>query len=151
VRAETPTSLCESNVGDSDRAGVQPKLCTTCTKGTCREAAIARTRIAQLEQFREEYTAFLRSAESWGTGTSDYLQSGGVMDHSALWRLASTTWYDRAKPFATYQLRSSIGIPALNAVHEFGDGQVETLGDNVERIQTRLLRSVFQGVKKCSV
>jgi hypothetical protein len=56
--------------------------------------------IAQLEQFREEYTAFRRSAESWGTAISDYLQSGGAMDHSTLWRLAPTTWYERAKPFA---------------------------------------------------
>ena len=43
--------------------------------------------------------------------------------------------------FVTYQLRWSIGKPALNAVHEFGDSQVETLGEDVERIQTGLLRS----------
>ena len=53
--------------------------------------------------------------------------------------------------FCTYQLQWSIGKPALNPVHEFGDSQIETLGEDVERIQTGLLRSVFQSVKKCSI
>jgi len=31
-----------------------------------------------------------------------------------------------------------------NSVHQFGDGQAETLCENVERVKTRLLGAVFK-------
>lgn len=55
--------------------------------------------IAQLDEFREEYNAFLRDAELWAQGIANYLQSGGVTDHPTLWRLAPTNHFDRVRSF----------------------------------------------------
>jgi len=60
---------------------------------------LAEDSIAQLEEFREEYTAFLRAVEPWAKGIANYLQSGGVTDHPTLWRLAPTNHFERAKSF----------------------------------------------------
>lgn len=56
--------------------------------------------IAALEQFREEYNAFLRELESWMKGNASYIQSLGVTTHAAIWQLAPTVYYERAKPFS---------------------------------------------------
>jgi len=55
--------------------------------------------IVQLDEFREEYIAFLRAYETWAKGIANYVQVGGVTDHSALWRLAPTNHFERPKSF----------------------------------------------------
>ncbi len=55
--------------------------------------------IAELESFRDDYNAFLRDVESWAKGIHTYLQSCGVTDHPALWQLAPTPYFERAKSF----------------------------------------------------
>jgi hypothetical protein len=56
--------------------------------------------IARLEEFREEYNAFLRDVEPWAQGIASYLQqSKGVRDHSTLWGLAPTNSFERPKSF----------------------------------------------------
>ena len=55
--------------------------------------------VSRLEEFREEYCAFLREIEPWAQGIANYLQSKGVMDQSALWGLAPTIHFERPKSF----------------------------------------------------
>ncbi len=55
--------------------------------------------VAQLEQFRDEYIAFLRAFELWAKGIANYLQSSGVTDQPTLWRLAPTASFERPKSF----------------------------------------------------
>ncbi len=62
-------------------------------------APLAEHNIAQLEEFREEYNAFLRDVEPWAKGIANYLQSCGVIAQTALWRLAPTNSFERAKSF----------------------------------------------------
>ena len=92
--------------------------------------------------------------EDTGRFTSEVISTtpkGGEPRLPCLMRLASTTWYDKRSSSARTTPMRVLGNLALNAVHEFGDSQIETLGEDVERIQTGLLRSVFQSVKKCSI
>ncbi len=35
-----------------------------------------------------------------------------------------------------------------NSVHQFGDGQVETLSENVKRVETRLFGAVFKKMQE---
>jgi len=39
----------------------------------------------------------------------------------------------------------------LDAAHEVRNGQIEALGEDIKRVQTRLFGSMFKSVKKCSV
>jgi hypothetical protein len=39
----------------------------------------------------------------------------------------------------------------LDPSHEFGDGKVEALRQDVDRVQARLLRSVLKGMEECSI
>jgi hypothetical protein len=55
--------------------------------------------VGELEGFREEYNAFLRDVEPWAKGIGNYLQSFGVTDSPALWRLAPTSYFERPKTF----------------------------------------------------
>jgi hypothetical protein len=64
------------------------------------KSPLAEDSIAKLEEFREEYTAFLRAVESWAKGISSYLQAGGMTDNPSLWRLAPINSFERAKSFA---------------------------------------------------
>jgi hypothetical protein len=60
---------------------------------------LAEDSITQLEEFREEYIAFLRGYETWAKGIANYVQAGGVTDHPTLWRLAPTNHFARPKSF----------------------------------------------------
>lgn len=60
---------------------------------------LAEHSIAKLEEFREEWAAFLRSVELWAKGISTYLQSLSVTDHPTLWRLAPSMSFERPKSF----------------------------------------------------
>jgi phage host-nuclease inhibitor protein Gam len=60
--------------------------------------------IAQLEEFRDEYAAFLRAVESWAKGILNYLASRGATEHPTLWRLAPVNSVERVKPFASKTL-----------------------------------------------
>lgn len=53
--------------------------------------------IAQLEEFREEFNAFLRDVEHWAKGVSNYSQVCGVAEHSSLF--APADYFERAKSF----------------------------------------------------
>ena len=55
--------------------------------------------IAELEGFREEYNAFLRSLEPWAKGIANHLQSTGINDEPTLWRLGPTSYFERVKSF----------------------------------------------------
>lgn len=70
-----------------------------------RQLAVAATplpehNVAELEGFREEYNAFLRDVEPWAKGIANYLQSLGVAEQPAQWRLAPTSYFERAKSFS---------------------------------------------------
>jgi hypothetical protein len=64
------------------------------------KSPLAEDSTAKLEEFREEYAAFLRAVESWAKGISNYLQAGGMIDNPSLWKLAPTNSFERAKSFA---------------------------------------------------
>jgi hypothetical protein len=55
--------------------------------------------IAKLEEFREEYAAFLRDVEFWAKGFTTYLGSLGMTDHSTQWRLAPLKSFVRPQSF----------------------------------------------------
>jgi hypothetical protein len=55
--------------------------------------------IEQLEEFRTEYAAFLRTVELWAKSILKYLESDGVTDHPTLWRLAPVNGFERVKSF----------------------------------------------------
>jgi hypothetical protein len=57
----------------------------------------------QLEAFREDYNDFLRNLERWAKGISAYLQSLGVTDQPAQWRLAPTIYFEKPKSFRQTQ------------------------------------------------
>jgi len=63
--------------------------------------------VAELEEFRDEYAAFLRAVESWAKGILNYLEIGGVADHPTLWRLAPVNSFERVKPFVNTKLPGS--------------------------------------------
>lgn len=62
-------------------------------------AQLSEDNIARLEEFREEYIAFLRDVEPWAQGIANYLRAGGVTDQHTLWALAPTNYFERPKSF----------------------------------------------------
>jgi hypothetical protein len=59
--------------------------------------------VDELEGFREDYNAFLRSLEPWAKGVRAYLQSTGISDTSTQWRLAPLDYFDKPKSFRRSQ------------------------------------------------
>ncbi len=74
---------------------------------------LAEHSIAQLEEFREEYNAFLRGVERWAKGVSNYLRSRGVAEHSSLWRLAPVNYFERAQSFRCRSRNSQKGTSGV--------------------------------------
>jgi hypothetical protein len=70
---------------------------------TAPAAPLSEHTLDELEGFREEYNAFLRSLEPWAKGIAGYLQSLGVTDTPSQWRLAPTTYFERPKSFKKSQ------------------------------------------------
>jgi hypothetical protein len=56
--------------------------------------------LAQLEEFRHEYNAFLRDVEHWSKDIANYLQVRyQLLDQSTLWHLAPNMYFERIKAF----------------------------------------------------
>jgi hypothetical protein len=68
-----------------------------------RATALPEQSAAQLEAFREDYNDFLRNLERWAKGIAAYLQSLGVTDQPAQWRLAPTIYFEKPKSFRQTQ------------------------------------------------
>jgi hypothetical protein len=74
---------------------------------------LAEYSVVQLEEFREEYNAFLRDVERWARGVSNYLHSRGVAEQSSLWSLAPADYFERAKSFLRQSRNSRKGAPGV--------------------------------------
>jgi hypothetical protein len=63
------------------------------------DGSFSEDHIAQMEQFREEFTALLRDIELWATGISGYLQSMAATNHASVSGIAPIIYFVRAKSF----------------------------------------------------
>jgi len=62
--------------------------------------ALPEYNLEQLDQFREEYNAFLRDIEPWAKSIGNYLESAaGIADQPILWRTAPTSYFERVPSF----------------------------------------------------
>ena len=63
------------------------------------DASFSEDHVAQMEQFREEFTALLRDIELWATGISGYLRSMDATNNANVSGIAPITYFVRAKSF----------------------------------------------------
>lgn len=63
------------------------------------DGSFSEDHIAQMEQFREEFTALLRDIELWATGISGYLRSMDATNNVNVSGIAPIAYFVRAKSF----------------------------------------------------